>query len=75
MGANATASNNNHKGVAEFGKAFVGEEDSVSCQLFEDKCFVVVTQTGAAGERNASFVFLVQGGFIYGSATEVVDLG
>ena len=43
MGADATAANDDHEGVAEFGEAFVGEEDSVACQLFEDKCFVVVT--------------------------------
>ena len=75
MGANATAADNDHEGVAKFSESFVGEEDSVSCQLFQNECFVVVAQTGAAGEGNASFVFFVQGGFVDSSATEVVDLG
>ena len=75
MGANATAANNDHKGVAELGKSFIGQEDAVSGQLFKDECFVIVAQTGAAGQSDASFVFVVQGGFVHSSATEVVDLG
>jgi hypothetical protein len=73
--ANATAANNDHEGVAEFGESFIGEKDTVSCQLFQNECFVVVAQTSAAGEGNASLVFFVQGRFIDSSATEVVDLG
>ena len=75
MGANATAANNNHEGVAEFGESLVGEENSVSCQLFQNECFIVVAQTGAPGEGNASFIFFVQGRFVHSSATEIVDLG
>ena len=74
MGANATAANNDHEGVAELGESFIGEEDAVSCQLFQNECFIIVAQTGAAGEGNASFVFFVEGRFVYSSATEVVDL-
>jgi hypothetical protein len=73
--ANATAANNDHESVAEFGESFVSEKDAVSCQLFQNECFVVVAQTSAAGEGNASLVFFVQGRFIDSSATEVVDLG
>jgi hypothetical protein len=72
--ANATTANDDHEGVAEFGESFISQEDSISCQLFEDECFVVVAQTSAAGKGNASLVFFVESGFIYNGATKVVDL-
>ena len=43
MGAHATAADDDHEGVAQFGEAFVGEEDAVAGELFEDQRFVVVS--------------------------------
>jgi hypothetical protein len=74
VGANATAANDDDEGVAEFGEAFVGKEDAVSCELFENQCFVVVSEACAAGKGNASFVFFAVRRVVYHGATEVVDL-
>jgi hypothetical protein len=74
VGANATAANDDDEGVAEFGEAFVGEEDAVSCELFENQCFVVVSEACATGKGNASLVFFAVRRLIYDGATEVVDL-
>jgi hypothetical protein len=74
VGANATAANDDDEGVAEFGETFVGEEDAVSCELFENQCFVVVSQACATGKGNASLVFFAVRRLIYDGATEVVDL-
>lgn len=43
MRTNTTAAHDNHKGIAEFGETVVGQKDSVSCELFEDQSWVMVS--------------------------------
>lgn len=42
MRADAAAADDDHEGVAQGVQAFVGEEDAVARELFEDQRFVVV---------------------------------
>lgn len=74
MGADATAADDDDKGVAQLGESFVGEEDAVASQLFQDQCFVVVTKTRTAGQGDASLVFFALRGLVQGCAAEVIDL-
>lgn len=75
VGADAAAADDDYKGVAQLGEAFVGEEDAVTGELLEDQGFVVVAQAGAAGEGDAAFVFFGLRRCALGGAAEVVDLG
>lgn len=74
MRANATTADDDDKGVAQFGEPFIGEEDAVTRQLFQDQCFVVVSQTRTASQGNAPLVFFALRRLIQGCAAEVVDL-
>lgn len=60
--AHAAAADYDDEGVAEFGEAFVAQEDAVPGELFEDELVVEVAGLGALGEEEVVLIFSVRFG-------------